>query len=209
MKKESSLESVGEELTEAIDILKARGLGVILLGSLDTGKSRIPRDIPRLHDFSQLGSLNEVLIAAGCKYFWSDCIGAWWLSAPYGKPVLMTNEVRLRVRKNSFPRNHLMIPVRYRNQSGRTLTLREVFSAGSSLYKAASRGEIELVRNTTIDLVHAHLEMISRLSGDWTDTDEMKHLQDQFRDLNSEFPDSAEVKIASSFLSNNRDLLAS
>lgn len=207
--KESSLESVGDELAEAIDVLKARSLGVVLLGSLDTGKSRIPREIPRLLNFSQLGSLDEVLIAAGCKYFWSDCVGAWWLSAPYGKPVLMTNEARLRTRKNSFPGNHLMTPVCYRNQSGRILTFREVLGAGSSLYKAAGRGEMELIRNTPTDLVHAHLEMLLRLSGDWTDTDEMRDLQDRFEALSREFPDTAKVRIASSFLNKHRDLLDS
>lgn len=205
--KESSLESVGHELVDAVRFLKTLGMGVVLLGSKDTARSHIPEVFARLTDFSRLGGLDEVVLAAHCRYFWSDCVGAWLLSAPFGKPVLMTNEARIRTRVSSFPQDHLVVPVRYRDSSGRDLTYREMFGSQSSLYKAASRGEIQLIRNSPSELVDAHAEMIARLKGTWTETDEMRTLRKRFESVNAEFPNNAKVNVASTFLQAHPHLL--
>jgi putative glycosyltransferase (TIGR04372 family) len=198
--KELILETKGTELRDAIDFLRSADTGVVLLGSLDSGNSHIPREFPRLEEFSQLGSLDEVMLAAECKYFWSDCVGAWFLAEPFGKPILMTNEARIRVRKTSFSRQHLLLPVRYQDDQGKDLTLRQLMRFGSLGYKSVGRGEIQLVRNTPEDLVAANHEMLLRVNDMWKETDEMARLRLKLDEIMSEFPGNCRLNIASTFL---------
>lgn len=206
--KEVSIESVGDELAKPIDDLRSMDCEVVLLGSPDTGRSRIPREFPRLNDFGHLGGPHEIALASGCTYFWSDfAVGAWWTSAPFRRPVLFTNTPRLRIRRGLLPRVHLVLPAQFRNQEGRTLTLREVLSSKSHPYKAASRGELSIVRNTAEEISSAHSEMLSRIDGTWQENETAKLLQEKARKIFDSFETCQPIQFASTFLLRNEQFL--
>lgn len=205
--KESSLESLGSDLSPAIDQLQSQGLSVILLGSLDTGRSQIPRDIPRLTNFAKLGGPEEVALASGCEYFWTDNVGAWWLGAPFNKRVLYTNLSRTRIRSLPFADGTLFLPVRFQTRSGRDLVFSELFELDTSPYKLVSHGELRMIRNSPNEICDAHHEMLARIGGYWADSEHDIELQERFSCINARYPGSHQLKLASVFLNNYPHLL--
>ena len=205
--KEASRESIGAELAVAVDYLSSRNIEVILLGATDSGVSRIPRNIPRLSEFGQHGGPEEVAIASGCRYFWTDDVGAWWLPVPFGRPVLFTNFSRILIRRGVQPRGHLVVPCRYETLDGRKLTIEELLATRSPTYKAASRGELRLIRNSRDELLEGHREMIDRLDGTWKEDDEARELQIRLEKIFSRYKEWHPLSISSYFLKQHRYLL--
>ena len=205
--KEASRESKGAELAVAIDYLSGQNVDVVLLGAADTRASRIPRDIPRLSDFGQHGGPQEVAIASGCTYFWTDDVGAWWLAVPFGKPVLFTNFTRILIRRGVQPRGHLVVPARYETLDGRRLTFEEILATRSPTYKAASRGELRLIRNSPEELLEGHREMISRLDGTWKEDDESRDLRVRLEKIFSRYEEWHPLNVSSFFLKRHPYLL--
>jgi len=122
-------ESVGTEFAPAIDYLRTMDVGVVLLGSPDTGRSHIPREIPRLADFGELGGPHEVALASQCHYFWTDAVGAAWLGTPFRKPWFITNQYSLRTEPSNWIMEHLALPIRFQSKDGRLMTIREELSS--------------------------------------------------------------------------------
>lgn len=159
------LETVGHELLQGVDFLMSRGMGVILVGSPDSGKSEIPRPIRRLADFGALGGPQEFALASCCKYFWTDNVGAWWLSAPFKRPVLHTN-FHHKTPLHPTLGLDMHVPRLYKTLDGRLLSIREMLHFEGSLNKAALRGELILVRNSPEDILEAQQEMLAWLNGE-------------------------------------------
>jgi len=203
------LETVGEEMVDGIDFLVSNQVGVILLGSPDTGKSIIPRTIPRLADFGVLGGPEEVALASGCKYFWTDNVGAWWLTAPFHRPVLHTNFHHKTPRKPTLGRD-LFVPRRYQTLDGRLLTLREMLYMEGSPYKAALRGELLLIRNSPEEVMEAQQEMLARVNGEWYETDEMRHRREYVERMYDEYvnEDLHPLRMPAKFLERHEYLLS-
>lgn len=204
---EASRESIGGELAGAVDYLASRNIDVILLGATDSGVSRIPRNIPRLSEFGQHGGPEEVAIASGCTYFWTDDVGAWWLPVPFGRPVLFTNFSRILIRRGVQPRGHLVVPCLYETPDGRMLTIEELLATRSPTYKAASRGELRLIRNSPQELLEAHREMIGRLDGTWIEDDEGRELRTRLEKIFSRYEEWHPLNISSYFLKQHSYLL--
>lgn len=205
--KELALESIGEELAPAIDYLGVRRIPLLMVGSHDTGRANIPRDFPRLIHFGRLGGPEEVALASTCRYFWNDNVGAWWLAAPFKRPVLFTNFARFKIRSGQVPPGTLCLPTRYQRHDGTPLSLRDILKSTSSPYKAASRGDIQLVRNSPDEIIEAHREMLGRLDGSWSETDESRALQKRYEDVMSDFPMYEPWRIPTVFLSRHPYLL--
>jgi len=204
--------SNGIELAPVIDSLTNRGIPVVLLGSPDVNESHIPCDIPRLHQFGELGGPHEVALSSVCMYFWSDDVGAWWLSAPFHRPILISNMTNQRPRGGMLPENHLVLPVRYQTLEGRDLTFREIYSKPNPYhYKAWTRGEIAMKRNSTQEILEAQDEMIGRCDGRWMEGGDAAAaaLQRQYSLILDEFPHIQRLRIASSFLARYPHLVES
>ena len=203
------LETVGEEMVSGIDYLVNNRVGVILLGSPDTGKSMIPRAVPRLTDFGVLGGSEEVALASGCKYFWTDNVGAWWLSAPFHRPVLHTNFHHKTSRKPTLGRD-LFVPRRYQTLDGRFLTLREMLYMEGSPYKAALRGELLVIRNSPEEVVEAQQEMLARVNDEWHETDDMRHRREYVERMYDEYvnADLHPLRMPAKFLERHEYLLS-
>lgn len=205
--KERVLESDGELLTCAVDYLQGCKREVVLLGAKDDGKSKIDREIARLSQFGRLGGPHEVVLASACEYFWSDNDGGWWLTAPFKRPVLWTNDARILRRRGTLPAQHLILPVRFQSADGEMISLRKILSTKSAPYKAVGRGELRIIKNTSQDLIGAHEEMIARCEGKWVDSNEALVAQERLSSLFAEYPERHSIRIPSDFLIRNADLL--
>lgn len=200
MAKELSLESMGDELAPVVDFLRSQKVPLLMVGSADTGRSKIPRELLRLSEFGRLGGPEEVALASTCRYFWTDNVGAWWLAAPFKRPVLFTNFARFKIRNGQVPAGTLCLPTRYETLDGKRLTFRDILSARSSPYKAASRGELRMVRNSPDEIIDAHREMIGRLNGSWSEHNEASTLAGRYAAIMSEFPKYEPWRIPTGFL---------
>jgi putative glycosyltransferase (TIGR04372 family) len=167
------LESNGAELAPALDNLASLGYRTIRVGSRDTGRAAIPRAISRLEEFGVLGGPEEVVLASSCKYFWTDDVGAWWLSAPFMKPVLVTN-AKFRTEPKPSRGRDIYVIRRYETLDGRPLTLREMLEYDGSPFKDAVKGALRMIRNSAEEIIEAHQEMLARLDGTWSETLAMK-----------------------------------
>lgn len=206
--KTTSLETVGEELVKPIQYLQNCNIGIVMLGSPDTRNSKIPIDFPRLSDFGYLGGPHELALASGCEYFWNDSdVGAWWLALPFRRPILTTNKPRMRLRTDFSEVIHLVVPTRYRRPDGTELTIREMLSMKSSPHKAASRGELEMIRNSPDEIVQAHREMMDQISNPDIKNEQASEAQLRSRRIFEDFPDAFPMKISTYFLLKHSYLL--
>jgi len=205
--KTKMLESEGHKLIDSITYLQDRQIDVILLGSLDQGKAHLPIDIPRLSNFGSLGGAEEVALASGCEYFWTDGVGAWWLTKPFLRPVLFTNQYHLPQGHSAWPQQHLVLPLRYRTPDGNYLTLQQIFSYARNLTKLVLRGELEAIRNSSDEIVEAHREMCSRIYGTWENTHESQVLSRRAKEIISRFTDCHLIDISQDFLCRHPEFL--
>lgn len=199
-----NLETIGNEFNDSIDFLKSENIDVVLLGSPDTGRSRIPRDIPRLAQFGTLGGPHEVAIASECDYFWSDAVGAFWLSIPFHRPVLITNQYSLRIDRYTLEKNHRVVPIRFQSRDGRLMTIREELAAKPPFSKM---DEYQWIRNLPEEIVEAHKEMLARLDGTWVESPAAQEVQRRYEDIFVEFPQYYPMKISTTFLIKHQYLL--
>ena len=203
-------ESSGSGLANAVDLLTSRHLGVIRLGSPDVGEAHIPRDIPRLEDFGALGGAHEVALASGCKYFWSDGAGAMWLSYPFHRPVMFTNQYSIALRVdvmkmwNERDIPHLVLPIRFETSLGSRLTFRDELQS-PPLFKKLE--ELVWIRNSSEELVDAHKEMLARLDGSWVETTSMREIRSRFENIYVGYPHVIRPFVATTFLMKHTYLL--
>jgi len=207
-RKVAILESYGDGLVAGVDYLRESDIGVVLLGSPDTKRAKVPREIPRLSAFGRLGGAHEVALASGCNYFWNDSdVGAWWLGLPFRRPILTTNKPRIRLRTDFTGYEHLVVPVRYQRLDGSFLTFRELLSMKSAPFKAASDGNLLMVRNSSDEVVEAHKELRARIAGTWSEDPSTKDLRERCMKVFSEFPDTLPMRISEYFLRSHPYLL--
>jgi putative glycosyltransferase (TIGR04372 family) len=204
-------ESVGSELTLGIDFLREQGLDVLLVGAHDKGKAHIPRILPRLTEFAKIGGLEEVALASGCEYLWSENVGACWLQLPFRGQVLETNSQPFWLRHYNYPEtvinSFLCVPLRYQVKSdGHLLTFRELFEIADH-GAAIGCGELSLIRNSPLEIVEAHHEMLLRRSGAWVEDSNTQNLVEQYRRSFANDPIKVGRPIASTFLRRHPYLL--
>jgi len=182
------MESDGEGLASGVDYLRSMGMDVIILGSPDVGRSHVPRDLPRLSEFGSLGGPHEVALSSGCKYFWTDNVGAWWLACPFTRPVLFTNDARSLGVTDPTAVRHF---VQYQTLDGEFLTWRQLLyreiAEGRTPMKDAGRGELIMVKNSPQEVIAVHQEMLARVEGSYVEDAYTKELRSRFNALYQEF----------------------
>lgn len=196
-----ALESIGEDLAGSVDFLLGSGFDVLMLGSEDSGNSHVPRNIPRLKEFGVLGGREEVSLASTCTFFWTDgAVGAWWLSVPFGRPVLFTNQYHLPQTRGTMPRTHLVLPIRYQTELGNDLTLREILASKGKLFKEVQHGRLRRERNSEEEIRLACREMLARVDGTWREDSFGAELQHRAMCIYEKFPQFEPSQIPSTFL---------
>jgi putative glycosyltransferase (TIGR04372 family) len=203
-------ESIGSQLASSVDFLKSHGLDVIMLGFPDAGSSHVPREFPRLTDFARIGGREEVALAGGCRFLWSDYVGAQWLCEPFKIRRMITNwdSPDWWQRKFNYPPSasdrFLVLPLRYVTKEGDRYSferaLRESKLTGRSCAGRAGLGELGMSRNSPEEITDGLTEMIQRSNGSWVDDEETRRLRTKLDEVFQRDGRYLTPPIASTFL---------
>jgi protoporphyrinogen oxidase len=82
----------------------------------------------------------------------------------------------------------MYVPRRYETLDGRGLSLREMIYREGSPHQAAKRGELRMFRNSPVEIVEAHTEMLERVNGTWTGTAVGRQRQERVMQLYLDHP---------------------
>lgn len=204
-------ETTGTELSAGVDYLRSQGIDVVMLGFADSGKSHVPREMLRLSNLGAIGGHQEVALASGCEYFWSDFVGAQWLREPFKKPVLVTNHdeacfARWMNFSDSFRNRFIIVPVRFQTRTGHLLSFREALSM-RQCFHLVGEGKLFAIRNSPTEIIEAHEEMVRRLDGTWKDGAQTLSLHQRVSEIYSGFPEYYVPRYPSTFLKRHEYLL--
>ena len=191
--------------------LADNGIYAIRMGSVVEGD--LDEDYPGIIDYARYhrSDFADVYLAAHCKFFLGDTGGLFGIPTIFGVPFAAVNLTPLRI----APRTALdiFIPKKYRDiNTQKFLTFKELISLGahdwgrSEKYRSAS---IEVVENSSEEILDLVVEMNARIDGDWVTHDEDEELQKRYRQL---FEDDHPIvgfpsRVGAKFLRDNVGLL--
>ena len=153
----------------------------------------------------------DVYLAAHCKFFLGDTGGLFGPAAIFGVPFAAVNLTPLRI----APRTSLdiFIPKKYRyKDTQKFLTIREIIDLGAHEWgrtEKYTRAGIDVVENSSEEILDLVIEMNARLDGTWIEDDNDEELQSQYRSM---FPKDCPIvghpsRIGSYFLRKNAWIL--
>ena len=188
--------------------------GYIALRTGQVVKSELSyADNVRIIDYScnYRNDFADMYLNARCAFFVGGCSGLREVPQIFNVPMVEPNIIPLRY----VPRGDksLFIPKKlWDKQRKRLLTFPEILSNGIDDWKKAQRyvdGNIEIIENTSHEILDVVKEMNKRHNGTWIGENEDEELQDRFRSLF--LPDHPyhgfPSRIGAEFLRQNRSLL--
>jgi len=197
----------------AADWLTSKDYFVVRMGIVV--KERMQTNNPMIIDYANQGyrtDLLDIYLGANCTFFLSHCTGIDAVSRVFRRPILYVNntlmEATLFVNSDSLTINKKLWLIK----ECRFMTFKEIVDSGASRYSYAHEFEelgVELIENTSEEILNATIEMYERLKGTWQTTDEDEELQSRFWSV---FPENKlqrkkRARIGAKFLRDNRELL--
>lgn len=177
-----------ESYCSAIEAITAAGGWVVRVGDPSmTALPKMPNVIDYVHNEIH-SEWMDVFLAASCRFFISTCSGLCGIAYAFGVPVVQTNFAPMSALSGNC--RDIFIPKLIRSKSdGRLLEFQQVFShpiATSYLMHRFHALGVEVVDNTAEEIRDVVLEMLARLSGEITYSDDDEKLQQRFKNLTDE-----------------------
>lgn len=169
----------------AAEFLAEQGLWALRMGKIV--EKAIASNNSRIIDYATKfqSDFADVYLMAHCKFCLGDSAGLFMLSAAFNVPCALANITPLGYAGMS-PKD-LFIIKKYRHiESGRFLTFREIIARGADTWLMADafkNAGIEVVENSSDEILDLALEMNERLNGTWKPGDEDDILQERYRAL--------------------------
>ena len=153
----------------------------------------------------------DVLLCASCRFFLGNTSGLFLVSSVFGVPVALAHMAPMAAAYSVGP-NDLSIPKLVADAEGEVLPFAEVFRSGIARYfKAASfdQSGLRVVDNSAEEIRELTIEMMERLEGRVTYTEEDERLQDAFRRLlrPKDYSYGSAARIGRDFLRRHANLL--
>ena len=160
---------------------------------------------------NQRSDFLDVFLLSRCKYLIVGNTGLFWISALFGKPTLHCDVYDIR---HVQLKNDLYIPqkVLLKNEN-RVATISEMLKMRSEYSDERHQGRlgVELIKNTSDEILAACNEMNSRIDGTWITTPQDEELQQRYLDLVVTYSDQPTWRgggrVGTQFLRDNQDLL--
>jgi putative glycosyltransferase (TIGR04372 family) len=176
-------------------------------------KEPLPPISPQVIDYATYhrSDFGDMYLVAKCKFFLGSSGGILAVSYIFNTPVAHTNIIPLR--HIPFEKHDIFIPKKLWNiEQERWFTFPEIIDSGMDIWTNAEwfrDGGVQVVENTSEEVLSIAKEMHARLDGTWVTTEEDEHLQQQFKNL---FPPSHHchgfpARIGADFLRQNKELL--
>lgn len=197
----------------AVDELTRRGYVAIRMGS--KVKDRLLTSNAKVIDYANShhqSAFMDIFLSAKCEFFLSSGSGIFCPSMSFRRPQVIVNASPFTTVLD-LDSDILFIPKKYRQTSdGHYMTCQEIFDLKAhtftftNLFKDAG---IELVENSSQEILEIVIEAEERYKGTWITTPEDEELQQSFWSSLPENHHSTPVRsrIGTSFLRNNRYLL--
>ncbi len=158
--------------------------------------------------FVNRSEFGDVWLSSRCLFYIAGGTGAWWLGSIFGKTTVMTDCYELR---GTYGSSDLFIPQlsRFKNDGG----IAKFDWMIKNQYWARDRSRLgsdyEIVKNTSQQIIDVTTEMLMRINGIWTETDDDKELQERFRRVQEKLRlgDRDPARIGAKFLREHQHLL--
>lgn len=201
-----------ERCLAAAEWLASQGIWVLRMGAAVSKpfRSADPRVIDYANRFRS--DFGDVFLLGHCKFFIGDTAGLYWPASILGVPIALTNLVPI-AHLQPIPGTMLMPKIYRWKSSAKSLTFKEIVASGMDAYSKSDLFEaagVELLENTSEDILGMTREMNARVDGVWVSTPEDEELHAR---VWAAFPpgDSAHgcpVRVPIDFLRRHRELLA-
>lgn len=169
----------------AAEQLAAQGIWALRMGA--AVKQPISSVNPHVIDYASKFRTDfaDAYLMAHCKFFIGCTAGNFLLSSAFRVPCALANMTPLGHVARSA--RDLFIPKTYRSaKKSRPLRFRDVIALGADLWLSAKQfelAEIEVIENSSEDILELAMEMDARLKGTWQTQFEDDELQARFRSL--------------------------
>jgi putative glycosyltransferase (TIGR04372 family) len=169
---------------------------------------------PRIIDYPSYyrSDFGDIYLPAKCKFFLGDTAGIFLVATIFGVPVACANFPFMEL-LTAYRKGDLFIPKKiWSIELKRFLTFGETFESGVGRYLHAKeylRAGLEVVENTTQEILDLCREMNERLDGTYECSEEDEELQRRFHSLirPHHYCYGTPARIGANFLRENRQLL--
>lgn len=159
-----------------IRFLQTKGLKTIRMGRGEVAVQEIDNCV----DYAGLyaDDFMDFFIMSECKFLISGACGISAIAAAFAKPILYANVATITVGYGSacYTDKDLYIPKKYYDiNKKRCLTLKEIAELENHFFCNGveyERKGISFIDNTEEEILYAAKEMLSRIEGEWIDTEE-------------------------------------
>ena len=164
---------------------------------------------PKIIDYAINGrnEFMDIFLASNCRFLLASSSGLMGLAQTFRVPLAYVNQIPLEYEPRGA--SDLFIPKKLRiSQEDRFMTFREVIESGAGRFLRGSQFDdmgIEVIENTSDEVLELAKEMEQRLTGEWQETDIDQDLQRRYWGLFNGHKTLA--RIGSHFLRANQDLL--
>jgi putative glycosyltransferase (TIGR04372 family) len=197
---------------DAAEYLTSLGLFALRMGYIVEGG--LAKGNPKVIDYATLHrtDFGDVYLPAKCKFFLGSTAGLYTIAWMFDVPVACANWLPMEV---APPRRcDLFIPKKlWWRERKRFLTFREIFNSEVARYvrtEQYTEAGLEVIENTSEEILALAREMNDRLDGVWVEKEEDEELQRRYRDLIPPrfFCYGAPSRIGTDFLSRYRELVS-
>jgi len=201
-----------ESYREAVMAIRARGGWCVRMG--DPTMRPLP-EMDGVVDYAHSllrSDRMDVFLCASCRFFLGNTSGLFFVSCVFGVPAVVANSVPVST-VLPFGSGDIGIPKLVRRcADGRLLSFPEIFSREVANYRFAElyeRDGLEVVDNTADEICAAAVEMLDRLEGKMTYTEDDEALQSAFKALMKpgHYTYGGLSRVGRDFLRKHRDLL--
>ena len=197
---------------QCVNVLSDQGLEIIRMGqSVDT---KIDQSACRIIDYASdsRSEFGDVWLLGNCKFVIAGGgNGIYWPASTLNKPVV-TADLYSMVTTSCGPRDLTIYQLAWSRREKKLMPFSWMIKQGEGWAHKRSLIEydIEIVKNSAIEITEVALEMDRRLNGTWIETDEDSELQARFKKLRDVVPQHRfhkNTRIGADFLRRYQHLL--
>ena len=154
----------------------------------------------------------DIYLSAHCSFFINGESGLSSVPEVFRVPIVFVNMAAIEY-AFTWHSNIISIPKKYWLTEEKTfMTFKEIYASGAGRFLRSEQYEklgIELIENTSDEILDVSMEMHQRLNGTWDETEEDEALQKRFWDMfpKSELHGDIHARIGADWLRQNRELL--
>jgi len=191
-----------------IDFLTSRGIAVVRVGMLEDEK--LPTDLGSLvsdYAVNNRSEFGDVWLHSRCLFSLTGGAGSHWFAAAFNRPAVLTDSYAIR---SLYDAKSLFIPQSaWLEHESRYLKFAEIQNKEFGRDTELLKNGLTIIKNTSQEIVDVTAEMLSRLAGTWTDSEQDQELQRRYRNLVDGFPvhHRTPAKMGAKFLREHQHLL--